>query len=157
MKLAICGPARSGKDEAAIWLAANTSLRYSLSTSQVIAPVAARHLGLSVEAAFAQRHQDRMLWRRLGDGLRRSDTAYLARQTLIDGDLCVGIRSRLEIEAVRAEKLVDLVIWIARTVPTDPTLQYGPEMADIVIQNYWGVAEFHERLQRLAKSWDILT
>jgi hypothetical protein len=152
MKLAICGPGRAGKDECGRWFAEHTPLRYSKSTSQVIAPFAAAHLGLSVEEAFRRRHEDRDLWFKLGCELRRDDPAYLAREVLRDGDLVVGVRDRAEMEATIREGLVSLVIWIDRDVPVDPTLTYGRELADMVIENRWSLADLRRRLDRIARA-----
>lgn len=150
MRLAIVGPSRCGKSHAAHWLARNTSLLYWGSCSRVILPHAAAHLGISEAAAFACRHEHRPLWRALGDALRRDDPAHLARKTLEHGDLCVGVRSLVEIEAVRAEGLCDLIVWVERDVPADDTLEYDSSKADIIVENRWDLPAFHRRLDRLA-------
>lgn len=155
MKIAIVGPGRSGKDEMAIRLAGTTSLRYSRSTSEVIAPHAAKRLGLSVKEAFRRRHEDRELWYRIGVELRADDPAFLAREVLKDGDIVVGVRDRLELETTCDEGLVDLVVWIDRDVPPDPTLTYGVDLADIIIPNRWELADFHRRIDRLAATWGV--
>ena len=153
MKLAIVGPGRSGKDEIANWLHANTSLCYlGYSTSRVICPHAARQLGISEDEAFARRHEDRALWRRIGDELRAHDPAHLAREVLKHQDVCVGIRARCEIEAAQRERLVDLTLWVARDVPNDETLEYGSEVADLIIENRQSLSHLHARLSRLARA-----
>ncbi len=157
MRLAIVGPGRSGKDEVAAWFARNTRLRYGGSTSEVIAPHAAKALGLSVAEAFARRHEDRDLWHRLGIELRKHDHAALARAVLKRGDLVVGVRDRVEMETVLAERLVDLAVWIDRPgIPDDPTLEYGPELCDVTIQNHWGLTELHGRLKKFANAIGVL-
>lgn len=157
MKIAICGPGRAGKDEAAHWFNANTSLRYfGFSTSMAITPHAAKHLGISEEEAFARRHRDRELWYELGNNLRQNDKAFLARQTFEHGDIAVGIRDREELQTIIDEGLVDLAIWIDRDVPADPTLKYGPESCDIIVQNRSCISEFHTKLNRLAACLGIL-
>lgn len=157
MKLAIVGPGRSGKDHAAEHLASISTLFYSgYSTSAVILPWAADWLGVSAAEAWETRHADRELWKAIGDELRREDAARLARKTLEVSDICVGIRDRVEMEAVRYEGLVDLVLWIDRDVPPDPTMGYGPEMADVVVMNRWDLASLESRLTRLAASWGVL-
>ena len=156
MKIAIVGRGRAGKDATAAWLSANTTLHYALSTSQVIAPHAAKRLGLSVDEAFRRRHEDRELWRRLGDELRRDDPARLARETLAVGDLCVGVRARVEMEAVISEGLVDLVLWVDRDVPPDLTLEFDAGLADVILPNHGTVAELHGRLRRLARALGVL-
>lgn len=90
---AICGHGRSGKDSAARWLAAHTPLRLGKTTSEVIAPHRAAELGISVEEAFSRRHEERDVWYELGNRLREKDAAYLIRETLRNGEICVGIRA----------------------------------------------------------------
>lgn len=156
MKIAIVGPGRSGKDEAAHWFRDHTGLRYFGPTSMVITPHAAMRLGLSLDEAYARRHEDRALWRKIGDELRAHDSAHLARTTLNAGDIVVGVRARVEMEAVQSESLVDLTLWISREVPPDDTLEFGSEVADVVIENHWDLPAFHRRLERLARSWGLL-
>lgn len=157
MKIALCGHGRVGKDEAANWFNANTTIRYSgFSTSMAITPHAAKRLGISEAEAFARRHEDRMLWYELGNELREHDRAFLARQTFEHGDIAVGIRDRQEMLAVLEEGLVDLAIWISRGVPPDPTLTYGPELCHIIIQNRSDLPEFHAKLHRLSACLGIL-
>lgn len=151
-RIALCGPSRCGKDTAAAWLAANTPLRMGRSTSEVIATLAAGALGLTVEAAFARRHEDRSLWYEFGKGLRAEDPAFLVRTVLAEGsDIVVGVRDREEIVTARREGLVDLIVWIDRDVPRDPTLEYNWDLCDVVIANWGTLDEFHARLAALAR------
>ena len=156
LKIAIVGPGRSGKDETALWLGKHTRLSYWDATSRVIAPVAAARLGISEAEAWATRHDHRELWADLGDEMRRDDPAALARVTLAKGDICVGIRRRTEFRAARDAGLFGLSIWLARDVPTDPTLDYSASECDLILPNYGTIAELHGRLRRLANSWGVL-
>lgn len=157
MKLAIVGPGRCGKDTAAEWFAQRTILRYWGSCSQVILPEAARRLGLSEAEAWKRRHEDRKFWRELGDEMRKDDPAALARVTLEKGDLCVGVRSHVEMRAVLDQKLVDLTVWIHRpNVPNDPTLEFGRGLADVVIENAGTLTDFHGKLYNLAATLGVL-
>lgn len=149
-KVAFCGPSRSGKDEAARWLSTHTPLRFSRTTSEAIAPHVARRLGLAVEVAFARRHQDRYLWFEVGNELRAVDPAFLVRETLRDGDICVGLRQAEEVTAARDEDLIDLFVWVDRDVPDDPTMTFGPELCDVVVPNRGSLAAYHSRLAALA-------
>lgn len=155
-KIAICGHGRSGKDTAGRWLAENTPLRLGLTTSQVIAPVIAAEDGVSVEVAFARRHQERERWFRRGNELRRNDPAYLVRGCLAGGEIAVGLRNADEIEAARAEGLIDLFVWVERDVPRDPTQTFDASLCDVVILNNGTLAEFHERLRALARFAKLL-
>jgi hypothetical protein len=157
MKLAIVGPSRCGKDTAGFALARVSTLRYTgFCTSQVILPHAAIELGLSEQEAWETRHQHRPTWRRIGDDLRAHDAAHLARQVLREQDVCVGVRSRREILAAQSEGLVALTIWVDADVPPDETLEYGPELADIIVPNRQSLRHLEARLTRLAASWGVL-
>ena len=157
-RLAIVGPSRAGKDTAANWFAAHTGLRYTGSCSSIIAPHAAARLGIPEAEAFATRHACRDLWRAIGDELRRDDPAYLARKTLEHGDICVGIRSAAEMEAVMGEGLVDEVLWIDRPgLPVDPTLEFTmmPGMLGMIEMS--GVlSEFKQGLHEVAVLWGMV-
>ena len=157
MKVGIYGPGRAGKDECAAWLKRNTRLRYWGATSEVIKPHAAKRLGVSEREAWRTRHDHRELWRAIGDELRAGDPAALARVTLRSGDINVGVRALVEIEAVRREHLVDVAVWVDRPgLPDDPTLEFGPEQCDLILPNRWGLPELHGRLRNLANSWGVL-
>ena len=156
LKIAIVGPGRSGKGSVSAWMTAHTRLRYTGSTSTVILPHAARRLGIPEAEAWATRHANRDLWLRLGIELRGDDPAALAREVLRYGDIADGIRDPDEMDATLREGLVYLTLWIDRPVPPDPTLGFGPEVADAVIPNHGTLAELHGRLRRLANSWGVL-
>jgi len=151
LTLGIIGPSRAGKDEAAEWFVNHCGLKYNGTTSVVISRKVAMREGITFAQAHAQRHERKMYWRALGDKLRANDPAYLAKEILNpDSNLLVGVRARIEMIEVRRLKLCDLVIWVDRDVPNDPTLEFGPELCDIVIQNRWDVPSYHSRLEKLA-------
>jgi hypothetical protein len=153
MKLCIVGPSGCGKDEAAEWFAAHTWLRYWGSCSKVILPFAAKALDMTEDEAFACRHARRSLWREIGDWLRKDDPAFLARETLKQGDILVGVRSLKELSAIRREKLVDIVVWIERTTPqVDDTLEFDEKEADVTVLNLSSLASYHRRLRVLANA-----
>lgn len=156
IKLAIVGPGGSGKSLAAEYLAHVTSLRFTGECSRVICPHAAARLGISEHEAYATRHASRDLWRRLGDDLRAHDPAALARETLREGNICVGIRARVEMDAVRNERLVQWVVWVQRDTPNDSTLEFGPDVADVVIDNNASVEVFCRRLRSFARHLGVL-
>lgn len=155
-RIAFCGPGRSGKDECAHWFAENTRLRFGRSTSEVIAPYVAARLGLDAAEAFARRHEDRVLWFEVGNELRRHDPLFLVRECLADGEIVVGMRNRDEVIGARAEGLIDLLAWIDRDVPVDPTMTYGPELCDVRIDNRGTLADLRGRLAALASFAGVL-
>lgn len=148
-RICFCGPGRSGKDEAALYLAAHTPLRYAGSTSVFLTPYVATVLGLSNEEAFARRHEDRKFWYELGNKLRKEDPGVLARPALAAGEILAGFRDPCEIQWLRRKGVISLFVWIDRVVEPDPTQKYGPEECDVVISNRGSLAEFQERLRRL--------
>ena len=150
-KIAICGPGRSGKDEAARWLASHTKLRFTRSTSEVIAPHAAARLGKGIAESFAERHENRQFWFDVGNELRAGDPAYLVRECLRGGEIVVGLRNADEVVEARRVGLVDLFIWIERDVLRDHTQTFGPELCDVVIPNNGSLEEFFGKLAALAR------
>lgn len=156
LKIAIYGPSGAGKDATALWLSRNSILLYRYPTSRIIVPKAARMLQMTDEEAYRRRHEFRHLFRHLGDEMRRDDPAHLARECLKGGDILVGVRARVEAEAVRAEGLVDLSIFIRRDVPPDPTLEFDSSLCDLVIENDGTLDDLHAKLRRLAGAMGIL-
>jgi hypothetical protein len=157
--IGIMGKGRVGKDRGADWLTANYGLNYYGSTSYLISEEIARRDGISFKEAHNIRHIERDRWRRVGDEMRLEDPAALAREIIRRGsNLLVGIRSYGEMEAIRREKMCDIVLWIDKPdVDEDPTLEFGPEMADIVIYNWWGLDEYYAKLNVWADTCNLLT
>jgi len=160
-KLAICGYGESGKDTASIWLAENTPLRYTVSTSAAAAEVVFNQIRHtygydSVEECHADRKNHRELW---GDIIREYNEPYgltLYDELIETNDILNGIRRRDELHAVREAGLVDLVIWIDRVTPPDHSCDLYPGDADIVIWNFGTLEEFYGRLKRFADFGGLL-
>lgn len=154
-KLAICGHGRCGKDTAAAWLRDNAGFRWSASTSWYLAIDMAKRLGCSREEAYERRHEGdvmRTLWYDTANEIREHDPGYLVRQALVDGDIVSGLRDLAEIVHLRESGLADLIIWIDRDVPVDPTMAYGPEVCDVIIENPTdNLPLFFSRLERLCR------
>jgi len=155
-KIAICGPGLCGKDTAVDWLAKHTILRPGRSTSEIIAPIIAKKLGLSVEVAFSRRREDRHHWYEAGRSLRSEDPAFLVREAMHGAQITSGLRVAEEVLASRAEGIVDVFIWINRDVPADPTMKFGSELCDITIENRGSLDRFYSRLSALARLARIL-
>ncbi len=149
------GHAQHGKDTACEVLAAATGWTNAGTTSLYLAKHVAARLGISVEDAYAQRRRseaDRMLWRQIGDEVRQTDPALLVRDALAVGPITGGCRGLPEIEAVRREGLVDLIVWVdaSKRKPWDVTMEFGPEHADVIVNNNGSEEEFQWRIRRLA-------
>lgn len=148
----LVGRGRAGKDEAGLFLQKYTTLRFAGTTSLYLAPYVAKEMGVSIQAAYESRHKHRMIWYEIGNRIRKEDPGLLIRKSLEHGEIVGGIRDIKEIQAVREDRLVDLIVWIERAqAPYDPTLKFGVKETDITILNHWSLPEFHERLARFAR------
>ena len=144
------GSGRSGKDASLVTLASITGLRNAGTTSLYLTKYVAQVLGVTEEEAYRDRHANREVWYRIGNEIRVNDPGKLLREALEVGPLTGGIRDYAE--AVAARSLVDLIVWIQNdNVPEDPTLMFGPDMADVVIQNNGTLFDLREKLTRFAK------
>jgi hypothetical protein len=151
-KVLVCGHGRAGKDTACEIICELTGWKFAGTTSKYLTKFVAAKLGLSDEEAYARRHESdetRMVWFHTGNELRKDDPSLLARMAFQNGDVSGGVRGKPEIEAIRQEGVADLIIWIDRDVPVDPTMEFGREYADIVIENNGTVTELREKLRRL--------
>jgi len=146
-KILFCGYGRAGKDEAAIYLGFITKLRYAGSFSWAGLPHMARVLDKHPCQAWEERHRDRQFWKDELDKLRLTDQCYLARLVVRSGDIGAGLRDIKEINAVKAEKLFDRIVWIDRPGnAVDPTVTFGPEDCDEVIVNDGTLDQYHTTL-----------
>lgn len=148
------GEGRAGKDTACEYLAQITTLRNAGTTSKYLAKYVAEELGWSMEEAYARRHESdemRMIWYNRGNKVREKGPTTLAREALLYGEITGGVRDLDEILAIRAEGMVDLIVWIEnKRVPKDPTVKFTSAEADIVIENNGSLEEFYEKLRRFA-------
>lgn len=150
----LCGHGRSGKDLGCEYLEEITGLRNAGTFSVHLADYVAEKLGLPTAEAYARRHESddmRVVWYTAGNELRDKGPSTLAHRALAKGEITGGSRSLEEITAIRAEGLFDLIVWVARAqAPVDPTMKFGPEMCDVIVENHWSKAEYRVRLERLA-------
>jgi hypothetical protein len=150
-KIALLGMGRAGKDEAGKWFGKYTPLKYVGSTSMVICPMIAAERGMDVKECWKNRHQERMLWYSWANHFRRDNPAKLAQTCLEVGDLVIGMRDKLELQACKDIDLFDLIVWINRDVPDDPTVTFRREDCDIIIDNNESLDVFFTKLKRLAQ------
>lgn len=147
-----CGHGRAGKDTACEYLAEITFLRNAGTTSKYLTKYVAAKKGIPEEEAYATRHQERELWYHTGNEVREQGPTTLIREALKHGEITGGIRDLEEILAARRENVVDLIVWVQNDrVPADPTVKFTSREADLVIENNWGLEEFHERIERFAR------
>lgn len=154
--LAVVGPGRAGKDTVAEWLRDHTVPRFHGGCSWTGRHYVAERLGLPVDEAWQRRHEMRMSWYTLLNEYRQEDSARLIKDVMGHSDVVAGVRDGQEIWSGIYQGLFDLVLWLDRDVPHDPTLTFGPEVADVVLPNRGSLDELYIRLQRLARVMQIL-
>ena len=96
---------------------------------------------MTEDAVYRRRHEFKDRIDAEARRMRREvHPAYLAMVSLDGGDICVGIRDRIEMAHVVGDPMVDLSIWIDRRgIPDDPKLDFDAELCDIIIPNYSSV------------------
>lgn len=149
--LAVVGMGRAGKDTAAEFLAGRFHLKPVRSSSLTAKPLVAHMVGGDPEVVYAERHQHREFWIHACNQLRATDLTRLARWCLGACDHAVGLRGKTEFEAVMAQGVCDLSVWVDRDVPDDPTTEFPRDFCDLVIENRGTLAEFHAKLLRFGK------
>lgn len=160
--LAISGPGKCGKDTVCDWLAENTNLKYSGSTSwYAVDEVRERLKAIGIEYAsqrecYDDRENHRQIWADVIDEINSVNKTTLYRRCLVDQQILNGIRDSDELMACRNDGLVDLVIWVDRDTPNDPTMKYGPELCDVILPNRWDHEALYRRLKRLCRCLGIL-
>lgn len=157
LKIAILGLGRVGKDTAGAYIGNHSSLRYMGSTSNIICPIIAKHLGISEKEAWTTRHDgdNRMFWYNFCNEYRRDDPTKLARISLEVSDMVVGLRDKREFDACKEAGLFDLTIWINRDVAPDPTVTFRREDCDVIIDNTGSFEQYYHKLDRLIKVLNI--
>jgi len=156
MKILFCGYGRAGKDEAAAYLARITGLRYAGSFSWAALPYVAARLGQHPQVAWETRHDHRNQWYNYCNDLRASDPTILARMVIAQGDIAAGLRDKVELDAVKAAKLFDHIIWIERAGnPQDPTVTFSARDCHHYLPNDGTLAQFHRELENFAAFMNI--
>ena len=163
--LAFCGYGRAGKDTCAEWLRDNTPLAYKGGCSWTGSVYMARRLSdgagrlITPEEAYATRHASpdtRWKWYTWLNEYRAADPALLIKDCLAHSDVICGVRDREELLSARDQGLLDLLIWVDRTVPHDPTVTYTRNDCDLILENFGTKEELLFKLRRLALALRIL-
>lgn len=152
-RLAIVGYGRAGKDTTGEYIGKLTSLRYVGSTSNIICPLIAAEQGITPEEAWNIRHDgdNRVFWYNRANEYRKDDPAKIIKASLDKGEIVIGIRDILELDAMKQQNLVDLIIWIERRVPMDVTVTFKRDDCDIIIENNGTIPELYARIEKFVK------
>ena len=158
-KIILLGFGRHGKDSAAEYLRDKYGLTFK-SSSEFVGQKAVWPLMCyeyeSFDECFADRHSRRAEWFNAISEYNREDPARLGKELFSEFDLYVGLRSKRELDALRAQGVFDLAIWIdgSRRLPPEDSssITITPDMADMTIDNNGTLADLHRRLDALAKT-----
>ena len=149
--LVFCGHGRAGKDTAAMYWCRIIGRPYPGSASQMVLPVIADTIGVSEDEAFRTRHNNREFWFQWCNLFRAHDPSLLVRMCLGKGDVAIGVRSDVELFAVRHQKVASLLVWIEnKTVEVDPTVEYDASDCDLTIINNGSRNDLYGRMLKLA-------
>jgi len=150
-RIAIIGPARSGKDTVAQWLVKNAGHTMTQSTSLAAAPIVVRHWNIDHSNRYAP-SWPRVFWMETAKTNRRYWAGIIAAYNWSDGSGCrlyreiiaagntllCGIRRQEELDACLAEGLVEDVIRVYGGEP-DPTWELENPSGE-----YWAVYNYEK-------------
>lgn len=121
------------------------ALRYAGSFSWAALPHMAKVLKVHPQIAWERRHENRQFWYEELNRLREHDPAFLARMVIRSGNVAAGLRDRLELEAVKAARLFDSIVWVHRPgFPTDSTVTFSRNDATDYLLNDGSLDHFRE-------------
>lgn len=152
-RLIIIGHGGHGKDEVASTLCELLGLRNRnasyLCAEKIMYPVMTRYS--TVEECYADRVNNRQIWRSTLAAYRKNDPARIARMVFEESDIYCGIRGVKELEAAR--EIADYVVWVdaSERLPTEPTCDLRASMADIIINNNGSKQALYDNVCRVAK------
>lgn len=150
-KILFVGHGRCGKDTAARTLHGKGPNRFGGSTSWHALPFMAEYLNVPPQIAWDERHENRVLWWEKCNELREADPLFLIRRALKHGNICTGIRDRVEIDAAKSSGLFSSILWIDRPgLPEDPTVKFTKEDCTDVLTNDSDVLTFRQSVLKWA-------
>ena len=120
----ILGHGRSGKDTCGKFFSRVARVRYSGSTSAVVAPIIALRLRAEVDFAFEHRHLSRDYWFEACNCLRIGHPELIPTMGLANSDMLIGLRNHSELEWSLKNIPFQACLWIQKDVPADPTMEY---------------------------------
>jgi dephospho-CoA kinase len=143
-RLVVAGHGRHGKDTVSEILRDRYGFSF-ISSSEFVGKHAVyptfkdRYGYASIAECYADRHNHRQEWYELISEYNAIDPAKLGRELFEQFNIYCGIRSRRELDAIKAEKLCDCVVWVDASLRVKPedasSITVGPDQADYVIDN----------------------
>lgn len=151
-RILIAGPGESGKDTAARWFGENTTLRYSHSTSWYLCKAYAASTDRRADVVYEDRRNRRQELYDFGCTLRADAPGHIIDMTLRDNEVICGVRETKEVVYAREKNIVDLVLWVkSDRAADDPTMEFGPDLCDVIVENNGTVDELAARLGSLSR------
>lgn len=161
MNLVITGLARHGKDTVCEHLQKVYGFTFESSSrillSEVIYPVLKEKYNYSTEAeCYNDRVNHRDEWFDLLCEYNKEDKARLGKLIFSKYSIYCGLRNKLELEALRAEGLVDKVIWVdakdrLSVTEDSSSITITEEDADIIITNNSNLEDLYYNINKLVR------
>ena len=144
MKILLIGHARHGKDSVAEILQYMLGLTFRSSSEfaneSVIFPALAPKYGYTtLDECYQDRINHRKEWYELIRDYNGDDPARLGRELFEENDIYCGLRHREEFEAIKAESLYDVCVWVDASERLPPessdSMSLTMEDANVIIHN----------------------
>ena len=119
--LMVLGPGRSGKDTVANFIARNTNLTFTGSSSKYLCQFVAQGY---YEEFYSIRHDYKEMLFDLGNAIRDYELSLIPITTLAYNDILCGLRDGREVEYIIKSLKPASVLWIHRNVPEDITMGF---------------------------------
>lgn len=166
MKIMLIGHARHGKDTVCELLVERLNLTFRSSSDFVneraVFPVLAPLYDYqTLDECYQDRVNHRQEWYELLRDYNGDDAARLGRELFAENDIYCGLRHREEFEAMKAEGLFDVCIWVdaSHRLPPEPieSMTLTRDDADFMINNNHSLASLEVDVSRvMTKVFDWL-
>ncbi len=161
-KILVIGHARHGKDTVSEMLRDKYDMSFTSSSlfcaERVVMPYLAEREDpqfeyINAQACFDDRHNHRALWYEAIRDFNRPDASALGRAIFEEHDVYCGLRSKTELNALKNQGTVDLIIWVDRSehapVEGADSCTVEPWMADFVLDNNGSLEDLAFNLDQL--------
>lgn len=161
MNIVLIGHARHGKDTVAEILERDYGLTFESSSvfagKKCVYPTMKKEFGYrTFQECFEDRVNHRKVWYTLIKNYNTPDKTRLGREIFKVNDIYVGIRDREEFEALVAERIPDVVIWVDAHKRKPPesleSMKLTQDDADIILDNNGTEEELVENVHKLMDS-----
>lgn len=158
-KILVLGYARHGKDTVCEILRDNYGFSFASSSEiccqEVIFPILKDKYGYtSPEECFKDRVNHRSEWYDLIREFNKKDPAKLGKIIFSKYDIYCGLRSKIEFEALKEQKIFDFSVWIdssERGIPVEDSssMTIDNSMAEIRIRNNGSIDSLKKKIDSL--------